>query len=142
MINVSETQTFNWRTPLLDRDWADHPVLFAHPSTPWVRWQAPRRMSKWSRSSKKMFPFMGGGGEWIGTLDGLVNADVGAQVTGYLLKQGYQEGAFVRAKVSFFFFFRLTHVRFRRRLDQAQGATSTSQGVTGECPGGARSNST
>ncbi len=35
-------------------------------------------------------------GEWIGTLDGLVNADVRAQVTGYLLKQGYQEGAFVK----------------------------------------------
>src|SRR5580698_9302514 len=34
--------------------------------------------------------------EWIGTLDGLVNADVRAQVTGYLLKQGYQEGAFVK----------------------------------------------
>jgi hypothetical protein len=30
--------------------------------------------------------------EWIGTFDGLVNADVRAQVTGYLLKQGYQEG--------------------------------------------------
>src|SRR5215472_15035810 len=35
-------------------------------------------------------------GEWIGTLDGLVNADVRAQVTGYLQKQGYQEGAFVK----------------------------------------------
>src|ERR1700756_5638686 len=35
-------------------------------------------------------------GEWIGTLDGLVNADVKAQVTGYLLKQGYVEGSFVR----------------------------------------------
>src|SRR5215469_506724 len=35
-------------------------------------------------------------GEWIGTLDGLVNADVRAQVTGYLLKQGYQEGTFVK----------------------------------------------
>ena len=35
-------------------------------------------------------------GEWIGTLDGFTNADVRAQVTGYLLKQGYQEGAFVR----------------------------------------------
>jgi len=35
-------------------------------------------------------------GEWIGTLDGLVNADVRAQVTGYLLHQDYQEGAFVR----------------------------------------------
>src|ERR1700745_4541057 len=34
--------------------------------------------------------------EWIGTLDGLVNADVRAQVTGYLLKQGYQEGGAVK----------------------------------------------
>ena len=34
--------------------------------------------------------------EWIGTFDGLVNADVRAQVSGYLLKQGYQEGAFVK----------------------------------------------
>ncbi len=35
-------------------------------------------------------------GEWIGTLDGFTNADVRAQVTGYILRQGYQEGAFVR----------------------------------------------
>src|SRR6202030_4652371 len=35
-------------------------------------------------------------GEWIGTLDGLVNADVRAEVTGYLQQQGYQEGAFVK----------------------------------------------
>jgi hypothetical protein len=31
-------------------------------------------------------------GEWIGTLDGLVNADIKAQVSGYLLKQDYTEG--------------------------------------------------
>src|ERR1700731_1592979 len=35
-------------------------------------------------------------GEWIGTLDGLVNADVKAQVTGYLLEQAYVEGSFVK----------------------------------------------
>src|SRR5678816_346768 len=35
-------------------------------------------------------------GEWIGTLDGLVNADIKAQVPGYLMKQGYTEGSFVR----------------------------------------------
>src|SRR5438034_8968224 len=29
-------------------------------------------------------------GEWIGTLDGMVNADVKAQVTGYLLAQAYR----------------------------------------------------
>src|SRR5260370_42705779 len=35
-------------------------------------------------------------GEWIGTLDGLVDADVKAQGTGYLLKQAYVEGSFVK----------------------------------------------
>lgn len=34
--------------------------------------------------------------EWIGTLDGLVNADIRAEVTGYLWRQAYQEGSFVR----------------------------------------------
>ncbi len=31
--------------------------------------------------------------EWIGTLDGFVNAKIRAQVTGYLMAQDYQEGA-------------------------------------------------
>src|SRR5260221_2505402 len=35
-------------------------------------------------------------GECIGTLDGLVDADVRAQVTGSLLKQAYMAGCFVR----------------------------------------------
>jgi membrane fusion protein (multidrug efflux system) len=34
--------------------------------------------------------------EWVGTLDGLVNAAIKAEVTGYLLKQDYKEGSFVR----------------------------------------------
>lgn len=33
--------------------------------------------------------------EWIGTLDGLVNAAIKAEVTGYLLTQNYAEGSFV-----------------------------------------------
>ena len=33
--------------------------------------------------------------EWIGTTDGMVNADIKAQVTGYLLRQNYKEGSFV-----------------------------------------------
>src|SRR5215472_10246445 len=49
--------------------------------------------------------------EWIGTFDGLVNADFRAQVTGYLLKQGYQEGAFVKKGQPFP---RSTHDRFRQ----------------------------
>src|SRR5215831_12966771 len=34
--------------------------------------------------------------EWVGTLDGMVNAIIKAQVTGYLLRQTYVEGSFVR----------------------------------------------
>ena len=34
--------------------------------------------------------------EWIGTLDGYVNAQIRPQVSGYLLRRSYQEGALVR----------------------------------------------
>jgi membrane fusion protein (multidrug efflux system) len=34
--------------------------------------------------------------EWVGTLDGRVNAEIRGQVTGYLLRQAYREGSFVR----------------------------------------------
>jgi RND family efflux transporter MFP subunit len=34
-------------------------------------------------------------GEWVGTLDGYVNAQIQPQVTGYLIKQDYREGSFV-----------------------------------------------
>jgi len=57
-------------------------------------------------------------GDWIGTLDGLVNADVRAQVTGYLLKQGYQEGAFVKQGQ---LLFQIDPRPFEAALDQAQG---------------------
>lgn len=35
--------------------------------------------------------------EWIGTTDGMVNADIRAQVSGYLLRKDYTEGALVKA---------------------------------------------
>ena len=57
-------------------------------------------------------------GEWIGTLDGLVNADVRAQVTGYLLQQGYKEGAFVRKGQ---LLFQIDPRPFQAALDQAEG---------------------
>src|ERR1700688_390660 len=56
--------------------------------------------------------------EWIGTLDGLVNADVRAQVTGYLLKQGYQEGSSVKQGQ---LLFQIDPRPFQAVLDQAQG---------------------
>jgi membrane fusion protein (multidrug efflux system) len=34
--------------------------------------------------------------EWIGTTDGMVNADIRAQVSGYILRKTYTEGAFVK----------------------------------------------
>jgi membrane fusion protein (multidrug efflux system) len=34
--------------------------------------------------------------EWVGTLDGTVNATIRAQVQGYLIKQNYKEGDFVK----------------------------------------------
>lgn len=57
-------------------------------------------------------------GEWIGTLDGLVNADVRAQVSGYLLKQSYQEGAFVRKGQ---LLFQIDPRPFHAALDLAEG---------------------
>src|SRR5262249_8072830 len=57
-------------------------------------------------------------GEWIGTLDGYSNADVRAQVAGYLLRQGYQEGAFVRKGQ---LLFEIDPRPFQAALDQAQG---------------------
>jgi RND family efflux transporter MFP subunit len=57
-------------------------------------------------------------GEWIGTLDGFTNADVRAQVTGYIMRQGYQEGAFVKKGQ---LLFEIDPRPFQAALDQAQG---------------------
>jgi RND family efflux transporter MFP subunit len=64
--------------------------------------------------------------EWIGTLDGFVNADVRAQVTGYLLKQDYKEGDPVNAGE---LLFEIDPRPFQAVLDQAQGqlAQATAQ---------------
>ena len=35
-------------------------------------------------------------GEWVGTSDGTVNATIRAQIQGYLIKQNYKEGDFVK----------------------------------------------
>jgi membrane fusion protein (multidrug efflux system) len=57
-------------------------------------------------------------GEWVGTLDGLTNADVKAQVTGYLLRQGYLEGSFVKQSQMLF---EIDPRPFQATLDQAEG---------------------
>src|SRR3984957_17197757 len=57
-------------------------------------------------------------GEWIGTLAGQVNANVQAQVSGYLLKRDYQEGSTVRTGQ---LLFEIDPRPFQAALDQAEG---------------------
>jgi RND family efflux transporter MFP subunit len=56
--------------------------------------------------------------EWVATLDGLVNAQIRAQVTGLLLKQNYTNGAYVRTGVPLF---QIDPRPFQATLDQAKG---------------------
>ena len=64
-------------------------------------------------------------GEWIGTLDGMVNADIKAQVSGYLLKQDYTEGSFVRKGQ---LLFEIDPRPFQATVDQAQGQLAQAGG--------------
>lgn len=64
-------------------------------------------------------------GEWIGTTEGLVNADIKAQVTGYLLKQNYQEGSFVTKGQ---LLFEIDPRPFQAALDQANGQVAQFEG--------------
>jgi membrane fusion protein (multidrug efflux system) len=57
--------------------------------------------------------------EWISTLDGSVNADIRPKVEGYLLKQDYKEGQFVRAGDRLF---EIDPRQFRASIEQAKGA--------------------
>jgi membrane fusion protein (multidrug efflux system) len=56
--------------------------------------------------------------EWIGTLDGMVNAAIKAEVTGYLLRQDYTEGSFVRQGQMLF---EIDPRPFQAAVDQANG---------------------
>jgi len=62
--------------------------------------------------------------EWVGTTDGLVNAEIRAQVTGYLMKQHYREGAtFKKGDV----LFQIDPRKFQAALDQASGDVKRAQ---------------
>ena len=56
--------------------------------------------------------------EWIGTLDGFVNAEIRPQVEGYLLRQVYQEGSLVRKGDPLF---EIDPRQFQAAYDQAKG---------------------
>ena len=63
--------------------------------------------------------------EWIGTLDGMVNAAIKAEVSGYLLSQDYAEGSFVRKGQ---LLFEIDPRPFQAALDQAKGQLSQAKG--------------
>jgi RND family efflux transporter MFP subunit len=63
--------------------------------------------------------------EWIGTVDGFVNAEIKAQVSGYLVKQEYTEGSFVQQGQ---LLFQIDPRPFQADLDQAEGRLAQAQG--------------
>jgi RND family efflux transporter MFP subunit len=63
--------------------------------------------------------------EWIGTVDGMVNAAIRAQVAGYLLTQNYSEGSFVRKGQ---LLFEIDPRPFQAALEQAQGQLAQARG--------------
>src|SRR6202040_3047637 len=63
--------------------------------------------------------------EWIGTLDGMVNAAIRAEVAGYLLSQNYAEGSFVRKGQ---LLFEIDPRPFQAALDQAEGQLAVARG--------------
>ena len=71
-------------------------------------------------------------GEWIGTLDGMVNAMIRAQVTGYLLRQDYTEGALVTQGQ---LLFEIDPRPLQAAFDQAQGELAKAQGQLAQANG-------
>ena len=63
--------------------------------------------------------------EWIGTLDGLVNADIKAQVSGYLMKQDYAEGSVVQKGQ---LLFEIDPRPFQAVVDQGEGQLAQANG--------------
>ena len=72
-------------------------------------------------------------GEWVGTLDGYVNAQIQPQANGYLIRQNYREGSQV-AKDQVFF--EIDPRPFEAALDQAKdswGRRSATGSRTDQC---------
>jgi membrane fusion protein (multidrug efflux system) len=67
--------------------------------------------------------------EWVATLDGFVNAQIQPQVSGYLIKQDYQEGALVRKNQVLF---RIDPRPFEAVLDQAKAQLAQAEAQLGK----------
>jgi RND family efflux transporter MFP subunit len=66
--------------------------------------------------------------EWVGTLDGYVNAQIQPQVTGYLIKQDYREGSFVHKGDVLF---EIDPRPFQAVLDQAKAQLAQAEAQLG-----------
>ncbi len=64
--------------------------------------------------------------EWVGTTDGLVNATIRAQVQGYLIKQNYHEGDFVKKGQALF---EIDPRPFQAALNQAKADLARSEAL-------------
>ncbi|MDO9213623.1 MAG: efflux RND transporter periplasmic adaptor subunit [Methylococcales bacterium] len=64
--------------------------------------------------------------EWVGTLDGMVNATINAQVTGYLIKQNYKEGDLVKKDQ---LLYEIDPRTFQAALAQAKASLAQQQAV-------------
>jgi len=64
-------------------------------------------------------------GEWVGTLDGYVNAQIQPQVSGYLIRQDYREGSTVKKGQVLF---EIDPRPFQAIVDQAQGQVAQARG--------------
>jgi RND family efflux transporter MFP subunit len=62
--------------------------------------------------------------EWVATLDGYVNAQIQPQVTGYIIRQTYKEGSFVRKDQ---ILFHIDPRPFQAVLDQANAQLAQAQ---------------
>jgi membrane fusion protein, multidrug efflux system len=67
--------------------------------------------------------------EWIGSLDGLVNAQIRAQVTGYLVSQDYHEGDPIKKGD---LLFQIDPRTFKAALDQAKGLLAQAEARSGK----------
>jgi membrane fusion protein (multidrug efflux system) len=67
--------------------------------------------------------------EWVGTLDGYVNAQIQPQASGYLIKQNYQEGSEVAQGDVLF---EIDPRPFQAALDQARGQLDQAKGLVAQ----------
>jgi membrane fusion protein (multidrug efflux system) len=71
-------------------------------------------------------------GDWVATLDGYVNANIQPQVSGYLIRQDYQEGSFVHKDDVLF---EIDPRPFQAAVDQAQGQLAQAKGQLSQAEG-------